>query len=133
VTSPPSLAGIRILVVEDHEDSREALRQVLEYFGATVTAAGSGYEALELAVLEPPHLVLTDLRMPGMDGFAVLEGLRALLPDHPIRAVAVSGFGGDEDRRRTREAGFDGHLVKPVDFDALLALIGQVLAPGGPC
>jgi CheY-like chemotaxis protein len=133
VTSPASLAGVRILVVEDHEDSREALRQVLEYFGATVTAARSGYEALELAVLEPPHLVLCDLRMPGMDGFAVLEGLRRLLPDHPIRAVAVSGFGRDEDRRRTREAGFDGHLVKPVDFDALVGLVGQVLGGGAPC
>jgi CheY-like chemotaxis protein len=131
VTSPPSLAGVRILVVEDHEDSREALRQVLEYFGATVTAARSGYEALELAVLEPPQLVLCDLRMPGMDGFAVLEGLRALLPDHTIRAVAVSGFGRDEDRRRTRAAGFAGHLVKPVDFDAMVALIEQVLGPGG--
>jgi CheY-like chemotaxis protein len=132
MTSTPSLAGVRILVVEDHEDSRDALRQVLEYFGATVTAACSGYEALELAVLEPPHLMLCDLRMPGMDGFAVLDGLRALLPDHPIRAVAVSGFGSDEDRRRTREAGFDGHLVKPVDFDALVALVGEVLGPGGP-
>jgi CheY-like chemotaxis protein len=131
VTSP-ALAGVRILVIEDHEDSRDALRQVLQYFGATVTAVGSGYEALELAVLEPPQLVLCDLRMPGMDGFAVLEGLRALLPDHPIRAVAVSGFGSDEDRRRTREAGFDGHLVKPVDFDALAALIGEVLGPGRP-
>ena len=53
-----------------------------------------------------------------MDGFAVLDGLRALLPDRTIRVVAVSGFGRDEDRRRTRQAGFDGHLVKPVDVDA---------------
>jgi CheY-like chemotaxis protein len=131
VASPPSFAGVRILVVEDHEDSRDAFRQILEYYSATVMAARSGYEALELAVLDPPHLVLCDLRMPGMDGFAVLDGLRALLPDRTTRVVAVSGFGRDEDRRQTRQAGFDGHLVKPVDFDALVALVGQVLGLPG--
>ena len=68
-----------------------------------------------------------------MDGFAVLDGLRALLPDRTIRVVAVSGFGRDEDRRRTRQAGFDGHLVKPVDVDAPVAVVGQVLGLSESC
>jgi CheY-like chemotaxis protein len=127
-TDPPlSLAVMRVLVVDDHEGSREAIRQLLQYFGATVTIAASGHEALPLAVLEPPQPVLCDLRMSGMDGFAVLAGLRALLPDHVIRVVAVSGYGRDEDRRRTREAGFDGHLVKPVDLDTLVTTVRQLL------
>jgi CheY-like chemotaxis protein len=131
VTASLPLAGVRVLVVNEHEDSRDAFRQVHQYLGATVTQPPSGHKALPLAVLEPPQLVLCDLPMPGMDGFAVLAGLRALLPDHQIRLVAVSGYGRDEDRRRTRRAGFDGHLVKPVDYDGLVA---EVTSPGcGSC
>jgi CheY-like chemotaxis protein len=120
------------LVVDDHGDSRDALRQMLEWLGASVCTAANGHEALEQAVLEPPHVVLCDLRMPRMDGFAVLTGLRALLTDRPVRVVAVTGFGGHEDAKRISEAGFDGHLVKPIDYDLLMAAVGAPPArPGG--
>jgi CheY-like chemotaxis protein len=123
-------AGVGILVIEDHADSRDALRQVLEALGATVYAAGNGGDGLAIAEQERPQVVLCDLRMPGMDGFAVLAALRARLPDHPIRVLAVSGLGRADDVKRCRAAGFDGHLVKPLDYDRLVATVGRVLALG---
>jgi CheY-like chemotaxis protein len=123
-------AGVRILVIDDHVDSRDALQQVLEVLGATVHAAGDGGDGLAIAERERPHLVLCDLRLPGMDGFAVLAALRASLPDHPIRVLAVTGLGRADDVKRCRAAGFDGHLVKPLDYDRLVATVGRVLALG---
>jgi CheY-like chemotaxis protein len=119
--------GIRILVIEDHEDSRDALRQVLELLGATVYAAGNGGDGLAIAEQDPPHLVLCDLQMPGMDGFTLLTALRVLSASNPIRVVAVSGFGRKDDLERTRAAGFDGHLVKPLDYDALPEAADRIL------
>jgi CheY-like chemotaxis protein len=123
------LAGIRVLIVEDHADSREALRQMLDWLGATVWPAGSGAEALTIAALESPDLVLCDLRLPGMDGFALLARLRALPAARPIRVVAVSGCGREDDIKRTQEAGFDGHLVKPLDFELLVRVVERGLGP----
>jgi CheY-like chemotaxis protein len=117
------LAGIRVLVVEDHADSRDALQLTLNWLGATVWLAGSGPEALTIAARESPDLVLCDLRLPGMDGFALLARLRALPAARPIRVVAVTGCGHEDDVKRTREAGFDGHLVKPLDFDRLVWVV----------
>jgi CheY-like chemotaxis protein len=119
--------GARILVIEDHEDSRDALRLMLEQAGATVYAAANGGDGLAIAEHEPPHLVLCDLRMPGMDGFALLAALRALSNSNPIRVVAVTGLGGEDELERTRVAGFDGHLVKPVDYDLLVKTLRPAL------
>jgi CheY-like chemotaxis protein len=120
-------AGVRILVIEDHADSRDALLQVLEVLGATVHAAGNGGDALAIAEQKPPHLVLCDLRLPGMDGFALLAALRALSSPTPIRVVAITGLGREDDLERTRAAGFDGHLVKPVDYDLLVRTLRRAL------
>jgi two-component system CheB/CheR fusion protein len=117
------LAGIRVLVVEDHADSRDALQLTLDWLGATVWLAGSGPEALTIAARESPDLVLCDLRLPGMDGFALLAGLRALPAAHPIRVIAVTGCDREKDIKRTQEAGFDGHLVKPLDFERLVQVV----------
>jgi CheY-like chemotaxis protein len=128
VASHP-LTGIRALVVDDHQDSRDALRLMLESLGATVSLAGTGRDALRIAAQNSPHLVLCDIRMPGMDGFAVLAGLGALPASHPpIRVIAVTGLGRDTDIERTRAAGFDGHLVKPLDYDLLVTVLARVLA-----
>jgi two-component system, chemotaxis family, CheB/CheR fusion protein len=118
-----TLTGIRALIVDDHEDTRDALRHVLEWAGATVRLAASGRTALDLAAADPPHLVLCDVRMPGMDGFAVLAGLREIPAPHRMRVVAITGLGRDADVRRSLEAGFDGHLVKPIDYDLLMGLL----------
>jgi CheY-like chemotaxis protein len=85
-----------------------------------VTLAGDGVEALRCARAARPDVVLCDLGLPGeLDGYGVARGLRADGELAGVRLVAVTGYGQDEDRRRTREVGFDLHLVKPVDFAAL--------------
>jgi CheY-like chemotaxis protein len=121
---PLCLSDVRVLIVEDHEDSRDALRQMLEWLGARVSTARNGREGLESALLQPPHLVLCDLRMPGMDGLTFSRLLRDAVPDGRVRLVAITG---DCDVGRTAAAGFVGHLVKPIDCEQLVATVGQVL------
>jgi two-component system, chemotaxis family, CheB/CheR fusion protein len=118
------LAGVRILVVDNHADSREALQLVLEAFGATVATARTGHGALALTALNALDVILCDVRMSGMDGFEILARLRAKPSLQRIRVVALTG---DEDRRRTVEAGFDGHEVKPFDEGRLVATVLRVL------
>ena len=125
---PASLEDTRVLLVEDAPDSREAMREVLEQFGAQVVPATNGQDALEKlnGTAPAPHLVLCDLRMPVMDGYEFVRRLRA----DPLRAelpvVAVSGF-GEESRRASRDAGFDAYLAKPVDASTLVTFIQNTL------
>jgi signal transduction histidine kinase len=108
----------RVLVVDDNQDSAESLAALLEALGHEVHAAHDGRQALELARLAP-DLVLLDIGMPGMSGHEVARRLRADTGLCDTVLIALTGYGTDEDRRASREAGFDGHLVKPIDFDAL--------------
>jgi CheY-like chemotaxis protein len=117
------LAGLRILVIDDHADSREALQLVLEAFGATVATARSAPGGLAVTALNPLDVILCDLQMPGMDGFRFLARLRAR-PGPQIRVVALTG---EDDRARTIGAGFDGHLVKPFDEARLISTLLHVL------
>jgi CheY-like chemotaxis protein len=141
------LQGATVLVVDDHEDSRNVLRQMVEWFGARVHTARNGLGALAWLDKQTPDLLLLDLRMPGMDGFTVFQRLRADPRFSKLRAIAVTALGSDDDVMRTWEAGFDGHLVKPIDFETLaLALnrafwahsgqvrfsVGRMPAPGAP-
>lgn len=120
------LHGIRILIVEDDADSRELLRQIVTSFGATVRVAEEGHEALAIAAVWTPDLILADLRMPRMDGFTLLSRLR----DDPrlceSRVVAVSALATGADIKRTWLAGFDGHVAKPIDYDVVAGLIERV-------
>ena len=120
------LHDIRILIVEDHDDSRELLRQIVVSFGATVRVAADGHEALASASAWTPDLILTELRMPGMDGFTLLSRLR----DDPrlcgSRVVAVSALATGADIKRAWLAGFDGHVAKPIDYDLLAEVIERV-------
>ncbi len=120
------LRGTRILIVEDHHDSREVMRQIVESFGATVRVAQEGYEALEIAAAWIPDLILCDLMMPGMDGYTLMGRLKADPTLRASRVVAVSVLAGDADFKRTWLAGFDGHIVKPIDYDLLAALLERV-------
>jgi CheY-like chemotaxis protein len=104
----------RILVVEDNEDARQMLQMLLMLTGHEVHAAGDGPSGLEMARTKKPDIAVIDLGLPGMDGFEVARRLRAG-PEKHMRLIALSGYGQSEDRRKTREAGFDMHLVKPVD------------------
>jgi CheY-like chemotaxis protein len=109
--------------VDDDEDARNVLRQMVEWFGATVHTARDGREALAWLNRQTPDLLLLDLRMPHMDGVTLLERLRAQARFRKLRAVAVTALGRNEDIMRTWEAGFDGHLVKPVDIETLAAAL----------
>ena len=114
-----------VLVIEDNADAREMLRMALELDGHRVETAADGTSGVEAALQSTPDVVLVDIGLPGLDGYAVARRLRAAL-GHRVTLVALTGYGQTEDRRRTAEAGFDAHLVKPVDPDVL----GRALASG---
>lgn len=117
------VAPLRILLVDDNRDSADSLAMLLELKGHEVRIAYDGPQALAVAPRLEPHLALIDLAMPKMDGYATLEALRAMPMLGGTVFAAMTGFGHASDRERTRSAGFDAHLVKPVElalFDALL-------------
>ena len=113
----------RILVVDDNRDSANSLAMLLKLLGHTVETAQDGLEAVEKAVTFRADVILLDLGMPRLNGY---EAARRIREQHQsgLRLVALTGWGQEDDRRRTGEAGFDAHLVKPVDLTAL----GQLLA-----
>jgi signal transduction histidine kinase len=112
----PSTGGLRILVVEDNQDSAESLRLLLSLLGHEVAVAFDGRTGLATARALHPEVVVSDLGLPGeTDGYALARALRADPALTPVYLIALSGYGHDEDRRRAKEAGFDRHLVKPVD------------------
>jgi CheY-like chemotaxis protein len=114
----------RILVVDDHHDSADTMRELLTLLGNEVQAAYDGPSAIELFERCPPSVVLLDVGLPGMSGLAVAELLRAR-HGYTFKLVALTGHGRSEDRAATRAAGFDAHLVKPVRLDELVALLGS--------
>ena len=109
----------RILVVEDNLDSAETLRMLLQMFGHEVTVAHTGTEGVAAAKLLHPQVVLCDIGLPGLDGYGVVGELRRDPETAGARVIAVTGYGGEEDRRRSQQAGFDMHLTKPLDPDTL--------------
>jgi PAS domain S-box-containing protein len=113
----------RVLVVDDNRDAADSLSLLLEVMGHPVRTAHDGPSALAAAREFRPELVLLDIGMPGMDGLAVAGRLRAMPESAEAVVVAVTGWGQEADRRRTREAGFDRHLVKPVEPESLRALL----------
>jgi CheY-like chemotaxis protein len=120
----------RILIVDDSEDNADSLSVLLETVEGDVRIARSGPEALAIFETFDPAFVLLDIGMPGMDGYEVARLIRSRFPErHPV-LVALTGWGQEADRRRAREAGFDHHLVKPADLDALEAILE--MTPGGP-
>ena len=124
---PPRLDDLVILVIEDHADSREILRQLLESLGAGTILAREGREGLLSLSERRPDVVLCDLLMPGMDGFVFISQLRSHPPWADVPVVAVTALGGDTDYRRTWEAGFDGHLTKPIEVGQLAAVVRAVI------
>lgn len=119
---PPTYGAVRrrrILVVDDQLDAAEALAALLRHMGHDVQVAHDGRAALEAARLNSPQLVLLELGMPGLDGYGVVTRLRRENGFDKVPFVAVTGSGLPEDLRRTREAGFDAHLLKPVTLETL--------------
>jgi len=127
--SERSIEGRRILIVEDDRDTAESLKLILEANGADVRVATSGPKALATFASFAPEAVLLDIGLPGMDGYEVARRLRAEFPQHQALIVALTGWGRAEDVERARDAGFDEHLVKPVDIDALRRLLSRNADP----
>jgi signal transduction histidine kinase len=115
----------RILIVEDNDDARESLRLMLELDGHDVLTAATGEDGVDRALTDGPAIALVDLGLPGLDGFEVARRLRAAPQGADIHLVAITGYGQPMDRARTRAAGFDAHLVKPVDPTKLRALLAE--------
>jgi PAS domain S-box-containing protein len=120
----PSGESLRILVVDDNADVLTSMTMLLELDGHTVTTAQDGASTFAAVTDFRPDVVLLDLGLPGVDGYEIARGLRNLLGPR-VLLVAVTGYGQPEDRARSRAAGFDHHLLKPVDFDALQALLAN--------
>jgi signal transduction histidine kinase len=108
---------LRVLIVDDNRDAADSLAMLLQFEGRQTLCAYSGEAALQQVAAYEPQLVLLDIGLPGLDGYEVARRLKADFPK--LRVIALSGYGQVEDRQRSAAAGFDAHLVKPVDLDAL--------------
>ena len=115
----------RVLVVEDNHDSAESLALLLRAWGHDVRTAHDGLRAIEIAREFIPEVVLLDIGLPTVSGYEVAVWLRGMPAMDKALLVAVTAYGQEEDRRRTRQTGFDAHLVKPAAPEALNALLGQ--------
>jgi two-component system CheB/CheR fusion protein len=117
--------GLRVMVVEDNVDTARSMSQLLNKAGCSTKVVHDGVAALDSADEFQPEVVLLDIGLPGLDGYQVAQRLRADPRHRRVRIIAVSGYGKEQDQQRSKEAGCDDHLVKPVDFDSLLALLGE--------
>ena len=116
----------RLLVVDDNRDAAESMSMLLQLWGHDVVFAYDGPSALATAERWQPEAVFLDIGLPGMDGYEVAERLRSLPHTKGTVLIAITGYGQDDDRLRSRQAGIDYHLVKPVAPDALRSLIDSL-------
>ena len=123
-----NLAGVRVVVVDDEGDARALVKRLLEDRGASVRVAASTAEALELLAAQPPDVLVSDIGMPGEDGYALIRQVRALPAEAGgnVPAVALTAYARSEDRLRVILAGFQMHLAKPVEAAELLALVASL-------
>jgi CheY-like chemotaxis protein len=122
--SEPDLEAVRVLVVDDDADSRDLFATVFASRGATVLSAGSAEQALAMLESCAADIVVSDLDMPGEDGFTLMRRIRANAPDLP--AIAVSALASKNDAERARDAGYDLHLAKPVEAAELIARVSEL-------
>jgi two-component system CheB/CheR fusion protein len=124
-----ALEGLHVLLVEDDADAREALVSVLEHYGARITAASSVTEALSALAKGVPDVLVSDIGMPGQDGYDLIRAVRALPPDQGgrVRALALSAYASPQDRDRALAAGFHRHVAKPAEPPELVGTLVQLL------
>ena len=127
--APPTVAVRRVLAVDDNEDALRTLATLLETLGHDVRIARDGLEAVETALAWGPDVVFLDLGLPRLNGYSAGRRIREGLKDTGLMLVAVTGWGHEQARRGSAEAGFDRHLVKPVSLDALVEILGPVTPP----
>ena len=115
----------RVLIVDDNVDGAESLALLLRFAGHTIEVAHDGQEALTVAEQFRPDVMLLDIGLPGLNGYEVCQRIRRGPWGKAMTIVALTGWGQEEDRRRSTEAGFDTHLVKPVDPPSLMQLLAS--------
>jgi CheY-like chemotaxis protein len=123
------LPGVKVLVVDDEPDARELLRRVLSQCDAEVTTAGTGQEGLELIRTGKPDVIVSDIGMPGMDGYEFMREVRRLLPsdDGRIPAIALTAYARSEDRTKAMLAGYQVHVAKPIEPQELVVTVGSLV------
>jgi CheY-like chemotaxis protein len=126
VDSQPCRQPLRILVVDDNADAAESLSMIFQLDGHEVLSAGTGPEAISAALRVSPHVIFLDIGLPGMNGYEVARAVRAELGASAPVLVALTGWGSEDDKRKSKEAGFDCHLTKPVDVDRVGDLLRKV-------
>ena len=124
------MAGERLLIVEDNEKNMKLFRDVLQASGYSTLEAGTGEEAIQLAVSQAPALVLLDVQLPGIDGVETLARLRRDERTESIPVLALTAQAMHGDRERFLDAGFDGYLSKPIDILDLLRVVKEYCAGG---
>jgi CheY-like chemotaxis protein len=118
--------GLRVLVVDDNIDAADTLGALLDMNGHATRVANDGYQAIEMAQEFQPQVVFLDIGLPGMNGYEVARKLRELPGMDRAFLVALTGWGTREDRERSSEAGFDHHLTKPADMNAVETLLSNL-------
>jgi len=121
-------AGLRILVIDDNNDNADTMSTLLRMLGHEVTVSNSGLEGLRCVADSAPDVALLDIGMPNMNGYEVAQRIRSQPHCRDMMLIAITGWGQEVDRVRSRAAGFDHHLVKPVDFDQLQKLLAEKLS-----
>lgn len=124
----PAHHDFKVLLVDDNEDANESMAALLELIGYQVRTATDGATALEVAAEFEPQLILSDIGLPGMDGYQLAPALRKAAGERKVIIAAATGYGHASDRLRSQAAGFDHHLVKPLDADTLLSFVAQQAA-----
>ncbi len=122
---PQRVGDTRIVIVEDNADSRRMLEALLRLDGYQVAVAEEGQQGLELILHQRPEIALVDIGLPGLDGYQIARRVREELKCTEIRLIALTGYGQAEDRKSVKEAGFDGHLIKPLKPEELAQLLSQ--------
>jgi two-component system CheB/CheR fusion protein len=122
----PLPSGLRVLVVEDNDDAREMMHALLALHGHDVQVAENGVVGLAAAELFHPDVVLLDIGLPDIDGYEIARRLRGRDPERAMRLVALTGYGQSEDEAAAYSAGFDLHLTKPVEPDALARMLAEL-------
>jgi CheY-like chemotaxis protein len=124
--APEPQVPLTILIADDNQDAADMLREILETGGHVIHVAHEGYEALEKARQYRPDLALLDIGMPGMSGHELAYKIRNELRLQNTVLIAITGWGTQEDRSKSRDFGFDHHLTKPVDFASLNCLLSKL-------
>jgi len=132
-SAAPRLTGVRVLVVEDEADTRELMKTVLGQLGAEVTVTASAGDALRILDGTPPDVLLSDIEMPEMDGYALMRAIRERTPERGglVPAAALTAYARAEDRLRALRAGYQVHLAKPIEPAELAAVVASLAGPRG--